>query len=373
MESLTGFLLAIAQTTGAILAIFGGATALMGWYDDRPDNITRGFWTLGSGAALLIIAGTVGGFIQTIPTNTGPSAPTFGQITDSMTKDFHDYGPISGFIIWAFKSTVNVAKAPIACVQVVTSVTQGVIGGALGSTITDIISTGAMALYGFFALLEVSDQYKKISQMGGGDLASFGIPVQLIIRLAVPLFCLNSKFITSVFSITLSIANTAIGWGMNIINSPALPTEDVLASELQNALTGNSFGFIITKLLLAMIVLTSIVVALFTVGRSIALMAGVGIRIVGYVLALPFGIASFASEEFQDMGRKTVRGLLGASLQGLFIVVGVYLATFFAGKIAAALIDTHSLIYSVLAAFVISFATLAGAEEGNALGKEVFG
>jgi len=50
-----------------ILIVFGAVIMLMGWYDDRPDNVTRGTWILGTGIAIGALLLTLGSLGYTIP------------------------------------------------------------------------------------------------------------------------------------------------------------------------------------------------------------------------------------------------------------------------------------------------------------------
>jgi len=85
MSTIASLLTSIAGTIGGILIVFGGATMLMGWYDDRPDNVTRGLWVIGTGAAMAGLAAVAGQYVSNLAGSAPgtPALPDFGDILET--------------------------------------------------------------------------------------------------------------------------------------------------------------------------------------------------------------------------------------------------------------------------------------------------
>lgn len=375
MSTLVSLLTSIAGTIGGILVVFGGAVTLMGWYDDRPDNVTRGLWIIGTGVAMSGLAGIAGKYIDNL-TATAPSQPAepdFGKILSpssiSDIKAKYKTAEINAFILWVYDSIILVAKIPAEALNYIAKYTAN--GIATNSSIGDILMPIGMGFYSLFALTEVANQYKRISNMGGSDLSSFGVPIQLIFRIGIPLVLLDSKVLQGIYSLIAYILSASVGWGETLGTSLS-PTGDLGRDAelvLEQQLAQQSF---VTNILFSVLVIGAAVMAFFAVARSLGLIMGVGIRVIGYAAALPIALASFACEDFQDIGRNELKGLLSSALQGLFIAAGIFLTIQFATILSEGLFKNKSFLYNILGIFILSFSMMAGAEEGNALGKEVF-
>jgi len=55
ISSIVGLLQWMLYLVGGGLILFGGFTALMGWYQERPDDAARGFRTLAVGAGIFAL------------------------------------------------------------------------------------------------------------------------------------------------------------------------------------------------------------------------------------------------------------------------------------------------------------------------------
>jgi len=52
------------ELVGGGLLVFGGFTAIMGYYQERPDDTSRGLRTLAVGAGLIALGAVAGTFLQ---------------------------------------------------------------------------------------------------------------------------------------------------------------------------------------------------------------------------------------------------------------------------------------------------------------------
>lgn len=376
MSTIANLLTSIAGTIGGILIVFGGATMLMGWYDDRPDNVTRGLWVIGTGAAMAGLAAVAGQYVSNLAGSAPgtPALPDFGDILETRSvsdiKKFYNTAEINAFILWVYASVINIALIPANALSYVAGyVASGI--STQGISIGSILTPIGMGFYSLFALTEIANQYKRISNMGGSDLASFGIPIQLVFRLGIPLVLLNPDVLQGIYSLIAYILSASVGWGKQLGTSLSPSGEIGLEAEmmLEKQLAAQK---LLTNILFAVLVVGAAVMAFFAVARSLGLIMGVGIRVIGYAAALPIALASFACEDFQDIGRNELKGLLSSALQGLFIAAGIYLTIYFSQVLAKGLFSNSSFLYNLLGIFILSFSMMAGAEEGNALGKEVF-
>ena len=77
VTQITDILRPLMELVGGGLLVFGGFTAIMGYYQERPDDTSRGLRTLAVGAGLIALGAAVGGFMTwNGPGGGGGSNPT---------------------------------------------------------------------------------------------------------------------------------------------------------------------------------------------------------------------------------------------------------------------------------------------------------
>jgi hypothetical protein len=351
----------------------------MGWYEDRPDNVNRGIWILGTGAAIAVLLVVLGRLGYTIPetnfSTTLPSlegAKSLGDFKSDLTNAGVKIGAVSQFGVYL----IYVLMAVMNSIAKLTGYVINLVGSAFlaasktgetnvyGVSLT-MLSSIAYGLYVYFAMHEISSQYKRISNMGGSDLSSFGIPIQLILRLALPLIFLSS--VNLFLGLGANIAGTSISkisnTGMNLYD----PLK--LATEMGKSLQGMNF---FSELIFTALCALNFFMGMFSMGKIAAIGISIGIRLVGYGVALPVGIASFASEDYQDIGKGMIKGFLGSALQGAFVIMSITLTLTLASKLLEVLLaNSFSFSNIQIAVAIVSAGILAAAEEGFNLSKEL--
>lgn len=390
MSQAIGIFSSIGQIISMILIAYGGMIALTGWYEDRPDNVTRGIWILGTGAAiaaLLIIVPSLFPITEGVAQET--KFPTMPK-TYNMTE-FNNYlkdqgvklGNVAKFGLWFVYILVavmfNIASLTAYVIKFVGS-QFAVIDASTGNVVITgftIAMAGlvsiAQSLYVFFAMHEISNQYKRISSMGGSDLSSFGIPIQLVLRLAIPLAFLSIPILTSIYRGTASLSSQAID-AIVQTSSVAMAAESdplTIATEMAKSMQGMP---LFSELLFSALCLLNFFIGMFSIGKIAAIGISISIRLIGYGVALPVGIASFASEDYQDMGKSMIKGFLGAAMQGAFVILSIQLTLVLTNVFLRGLFGGGGYAFSniQIAVAIISAGILAAAEEGFNLSKELF-
>lgn len=369
----------IANAVSVILIVFGAVIMLMGWYDDRPDNVTRGTWILGTGIAIGALLLALGSLGYTIPeTSFNPVFPDlkgalgFGEFKNHLADAGIKIGLVSQFGIYL----IYVLMAVMGSIAKLTGYAINLVGSAFlvasrasKPTIYNIpltlLESVAYGLYVYFAMHEIANQYKRISNMGGSDLSSFGIPIQLIIRLALPLIFLSS--VKLFLGVGANIAGASIsgvsGFG-GMLYEPL-----TLAEEMAKSLQGMN---LFSELIFAALCALNFFMGMFSMGKIAAIGISIGIRLVGYAVALPVGIASFASEDYQDIGKGMIKGFLGSALQGAFVMMSITLTLALASELLTVLLkNSFSFSNIQIAVAIVSAGILAAAEEGFNLSKEL--
>jgi len=373
-----------------ILIVFGAVIMLMGWYDDRPDNVTRGTWILGTGIAMGALLLTLGSLGYTIPkTSFKPVAPNFKGATDlggfkQLLKDNGvKVGVVSQFGIYL----IYVLIAVMTSIADLTSYAINLVGAALTGTSSifgvtiGVLSSIAYGLYVYFAMHEIANQYKRISNMGGSDLSSFGIPIQLIIRLALPLIFLTPSFLQAMTGLTANIASSTLSTvtassitftgtgGTTATTATAGFNATQISVEMARSISGMPF---ISELIFTALCALSFFMGMFSMGKIAAIGISIGIRLIGYAIAIPVGIASFASEDYQDIGKGMIKGLLGSALQGAFVILSIQLTLILSSALLNALFKSnYSFSNIMIGVGIVSAGILAAAEEGFNLSKEL--
>jgi len=371
-----------------ILIVFGAVIMLMGWYDDRPDNVTRGTWILGTGIAIGALLLTLGSLGYTIPeTSFKPVAPNFKGATDrdgfkQLLKDNGvKVGVVSQFGIYLIYVLIVVMTS----IAELTSYAINLVGAALSGTSSifgvtiGVLSSIAYGLYVYFAMHEIANQYKRISNMGGSDLSSFGIPIQLIIRLALPLIFLTPSFLQAMTGLTANIASSTLSTvaassitftgGTTATTATAGFNATQISVEMARSISGMPF---ISELIFTALCALSFFMGMFSMGKIAAIGISIGIRLIGYAIAIPVGIASFASEDYQDIGKGMIKGLLGSALQGAFVILSIQLTLILSSALLNALFKSnYSFSNIMIGVGIVSAGILAAAEEGFNLSKEL--
>lgn len=368
-----------------ILIVFGAVIMLMGWYDDRPDNVTRGTWILGTGIAIGALLLTLGSLGYTIPESSfNPVAPNFKGATDrdgfkQLLKDNGvKVGVVSQFGIYL----IYVLIAVMTNIAELTSYAISLVGAALSGTSSifgvtiGVLSSIAYGLYVYFAMHEIANQYKRISNMGGSDLSSFGIPIQLIIRLALPLIFLTPSFLQAMTGLTANIASSTLS---TVTASSITLTGGTTATagfnatqisvEMARSISGMPF---FSELIFTALCALNFFMGMFSMGKIAAIGISIGIRLIGYAIAIPVGIASFASEDYQDIGKGMIKGFLGSALQGAFVILSIQLTLILSSALLDALFKSnYSFSNIMIGVGIVSAGILAAAEEGFNLSKEL--
>lgn len=375
----------IGNMISVILIVFGAVIMLMGWYDDRPDNVTRGTWILGTGIAIGALLLTLGNLGYTIPKSSfNPVAPKFKGATDldgfkQLLKDNGvKVGVVSQFGIYL----IYVLIAVMTSIAELTSYAINLVGAALSGTSSifgvtiGVLSSIAYGLYVYFAMHEIANQYKRISNMGGSDLSSFGIPIQLIIRLALPLIFLTPSFLQAMTGLTANIASSTLS---TVTASSITLTGGTTATagfnatqisvEMARSISGMPF---FSELIFTALCALSFFMGMFSMGKIAAIGISIGIRLIGYAIAIPVGIASFASEDYQDIGKGMIKGFLGSALQGAFVILSIQLTLILSSALLDALFKSnYSFSNIMIGVGIVSAGILAAAEEGFNLSKEL--
>lgn len=380
----------IGNMISVILIVFGAVIMLMGWYDDRPDNVTRGTWILGTGIAIGALLLTLGNLGYTIPeTSFNPVAPNFKGATNlkgfkQLLKDNGvKVGVVSQFGIYL----IYVLIAVMTNIAELTSYAISLVGAALSGTSSifgvtiSVLSSIAYGLYVYFAMQEIANQYKRISNMGGSDLSSFGIPIQLIIRLALPLIFLTPSFLQAMTGLTANIASSTLSTvtASSITLTTATTTTATTATsgfnatqisvEMARSISGMHF---FSELVFTALCALSFFMGMFSMGKIAAIGISIGIRLIGYAIAIPVGIASFASEDYQDIGKGMIKGFLGSALQGAFVILSIQLTLILSSALLDALFKSnYSFSNIMIGVGIVSAGILAAAEEGFNLSKEL--
>jgi len=373
-----------------ILIVFGAVIMLMGWYDDRPDNVTRGTWILGTGIAMGALLLTLGSLGYTIPKSSfNPVAPNFKGATDrdgfkQLLKDNGvKVGVVSQFGIYLIYVLIVVMTS----IAELTSYAINLVGAALSGTSSifgvtiGVLSSIAYGLYVYFAMHEIANQYKRISNMGGSDLSSFGIPIQLIIRLALPLIFLTPSFLQAMTGLTANIASSTLSTvtassitftgtgGTTATTATAGFNATQISVEMARSISGMPF---ISELIFTALCALSFFMGMFSMGKIAAIGISIGIRLIGYAIAIPVGIASFASEDYQDIGKGMIKGFLGSALQGAFVILSIQLTLILSSALLNALFKSnYSFSNIMIGVGIVSAGILAAAEEGFNLSKEL--
>lgn len=375
----------IGNMISVILIVFGAVIMLMGWYDDRPDNVTRGTWILGTGIAIGALLLALGSLGYTIPESSfNPVAPNFKGATDrdgfkQLLKDNGvKVGVVSQFGIYL----IYVLIAVMTNIAELTSYAISLVGAALSGTSSifgvtiGVLSSIAYGLYVYFAMHEIANQYKRISNMGGSDLSSFGIPIQLIIRLALPLIFLTPSFLQAMTGLTANIASSTLS---TVTASSITLTGGTTATagfnatqisvEMARSISGMPF---FSELIFTALCALSFFMGMFSMGKIAAIGISIGIRLIGYAIAIPVGIASFASEDYQDIGKGMIKGFLGSALQGAFVILSIQLTLILSSALLDALFKSnYSFSNIMIGVGIVSAGILAAAEEGFNLSKEL--
>ena len=385
-----------------ILIVFGAVIMLMGWYDDRPDNVTRGTWILGTGIAMGALLLALGSLGYTIPeTSFKPVAPDLEGATDlggfkQLLKDNGvKVGVVSQFgiyliyvLIAVMTSIADLTKYAINLVGAALTGTSSIFGVTIG-----VLSSIAYGLYVYFAMHEIANQYKRISNMGGSDLSSFGIPIQLIIRLALPLIFLTPSFLQAMTGLTANIASSTLSTvtassitftggttattassitftgGTTATTATAGFNATQISVEMARSISGMPF---ISELIFTALCALSFFMGMFSMGKIAAIGISIGIRLIGYAIAIPVGIASFASEDYQDIGKGMIKGFLGSALQGAFVILSIQLTLILSSALLNALFkNSYSFSNIMIGVGIVSAGILAAAEEGFNLSKEL--
>jgi len=380
----------IGNMISVILIVFGAVIMLMGWYDDRPDNVTRGTWILGTGIAMGALLLTLGSLGYTIPKSSfKPVAPNFKGATDlggfkQLLKDNGvKVGVVSQFGIYL----IYVLIAVMTSIADLTSYAINLVGAALTGTSSifgvtiGVLSSIAYGLYVYFAMHEIANQYKRISNMGGSDLSSFGIPIQLIIRLALPLIFLTPSFLQAMTGLTANIASSTLSTvtassitftgtgGTTATTATAGFNATQISVEMARSISGMPF---ISELIFTALCALSFFMGMYSMGKIAAIGISIGIRLIGYAIAIPVGIASFASEDYQDIGKGMIKGLLGSALQGAFVILSIQLTLILSSALLNALFKSnYSFSNIMIGVGIVSAGILAAAEEGFNLSKEL--
>jgi len=375
----------IGNMISVILIVFGAVIMLMGWYDDRPDNVTRGTWILGTGIAIGALLLALGSLGYTIPKSSfNPVAPNFKGATDldgfkQLLKDNGvKVGVVSQFgiyliyvLIAVMTSIADLTVYAIELVGAALSGTSSIFGVTIG-----VLSSIAYGLYVYFAMHEIANQYKRISNMGGSDLSSFGIPIQLIIRLALPLIFLTPSFLQAMTGLTANIASSTLS---TVTASSITLTGGTTATagfnatqisvEMARSISGMPF---FSELVFTALCALSFFMGMFSMGKIAAIGISIGIRLIGYAIAIPVGIASFASEDYQDIGKGMIKGFLGSALQGAFVILSIQLTLILSSALLDALFKSnYSSSNIMIGVGIVSAGILAAAEEGFNLSKEL--
>jgi len=371
-----------------ILIVFGAVIMLMGWYDDRPDNVTRGTWILGTGIAIGALLLTLGNLGYTIPKSSfNPVAPNLkGAIgRDGFKKLLKDNGVKVGVVSQFGIYLIYVLITVMTSIAELTSYAINLVGAALSGTSSifgvtiGVLSSIAYGLYVYFAMHEIANQYKRISNMGGSDLSSFGIPIQLIIRLALPLIFLTPSFLQAMTGLTANIASSTLSTvtasSITFTGSTTATTATAgfnatqISVEMARSISGMPF---FSELVFTTLCALSFFMGMFSMGKIAAIGISIGIRLIGYAIAIPVGIASFASEDYQDIGKGMIKGLLGSALQGAFVILSIQLTLILSSALFDALFKkNYSFSNIMIGVGIVSAGILAAAEEGFNLSKEL--
>ena len=371
-----------------ILIVFGAVIMLMGWYDDRPDNVTRGTWILGTGIAIGALLLTLGNLGYTIPKSSfNPVAPNLkGAIgRDGFKKLLKDNGVKVGVVSQFGIYLIYVLITVMTSIAELTSYAINLVGAALSGTSSifgvtiGVLSSIAYGLYVYFAMHEIANQYKRISNMGGSDLSSFGIPIQLIIRLALPLIFLTPSFLQAMTGLTANIASSTLSTvtasSITFTGSTTATTATAgfnatqISVEMARSISGMHF---FSELVFTTLCALSFFMGMFSMGKIAAIGISIGIRLIGYAIAIPVGIASFASEDYQDIGKGMIKGLLGSALQGAFVILSIQLTLILSSALFDALFKkNYSFSNIMIGVGIVSAGILAAAEEGFNLSKEL--
>jgi len=142
-----------------------------------------------------------------------------------------------------------------------------------------------------------------------------------------------------------------------------------ISVEMARSISGMPF---ISELIFTALCALSFFMGMFSMGKIAAIGISIGIRLIGYAIAIPVGIASFASEDYQDIGKGMIKGLLGSALQGAFVILSIQLTLILSSALLNALFKSnYSFSNIMIGVGIVSAGILAAAEEGFNLSKEL--
>ena len=385
----------ILNIVAALITVYGISQIVIGLTSDRMDMVWGGVWESIIGGLIVTAVSLINGPISSYLANlsslpgSGSNIPT--TITphpvSSLRSFTSSYGLVAGFITWIYAyiiSTVNlVANVAIISLATFLSIANSATGITSPGTIDQLVGTIA-SLYGLllnvglglFALFSVENFINKYKYAGSlSGTGALVVPMDLLVRYGIPLAFLNTEtlmgvggFFTRLAAGTMSSVYTSF---QSVINNSGIQNNvDALGNLLK---TQN----IISQILVAIAMLIVIGIIIYQIASIAAIGVNVGVRLVGYIMALPIGIASFASENYQSLGINMIKGLLGTSLEGAFMVAGLAFGIITGNFLMKSLVTKNiGVLSGALTTVVVILAEvtaiLAGAHAGVGLAREMF-
>jgi hypothetical protein len=328
-------LVSIAKALAALLIVWGGVELASGLHDSSGHQVQTGIWQMVGGVVLVAAAIIVGGMLPNA-TSVPMTSPTGGWIAidDSaytwdtshnvLKKQTEILAVRSGNLIdnvrtafWSFLSNSGIQTA--------------IEGAADG-----IAKSVGVPLLGLFALLEIISVARKFEGQGMTGLA---IPFSVVARIVFAYEFVIGGLYKVIFDL-LQYFGVLFFNGISDIglSSTMEPQAKAMFDVVHNGWNDIGSNILATLGLYFQYFFLYIIVMLAFVGVGIAIITRLA-RLYLFLLAAPVAVSSFASSEFDHMGKGWLRGALSVSLEAGFIYAGLFIGTMIMQMILSGTVD----------------------------------
>jgi hypothetical protein len=324
-------LVLIAKALSSILVVWGGVQLALGLHDSSGHQVQTGIWQMVGGGVLYAAAVIIGNHFSLASTT-----------VISGTSSWHN---ICGH---PWDTSHNVLKKQTELLAVHAGNLIDNVGSAFGSFLTNtdvekavVGAAGAIAdsvgvpLLSIFSLLEIISAARKFEGQGTTGLA---IPFSFVARIMFAYEFVADKLYLVVFNI-LQYLGTIFFNAMPSISGisgsqecPQCPQECAMFNIVHNGWNDIGANVLATLGVYFQYFFLYIVVLMAFVAVGIAIITRMA-RLYLFLLAAPVAVSSFASSEFDHMGKGWLRGTLSVSLEAGFIYAGLYIGTIIMGLI----------------------------------------
>jgi hypothetical protein len=314
-------LVSIAKALAALLIVWGGVELASGLHDSSGHQVQTGIWQMVGGVVLVAAAIIVGTMV-----------PPAGSAAKYNIKQA-DWTPISSNHPWDTSHNVLKKKTEILAarsgnlidnvrgafwifladpdIQTKVSDAAGALSGSVG-----------VPLLGIFALLEIISVARKFEGQG---LTGVAIPFSFVARLVFAYEFVAGGLYLVVFNV-LQYLGILFFNGMSAMSASTDNQETLMFATVHDGWALNGTNVLATLGLYFEYFFLYIIVLMAFVGVGIAVVTRLA-RLYLFLLAAPVAVSSFASSEFDHMGKGWLRGLLSVSLEAGFIFAGLYIGT----------------------------------------------